>query len=66
MTYNVGSTDRILRVVLGVALLAFALFSGAAYAWLGYIGIIPLLTAALGTCPVYSMLGMSTCPVKRV
>jgi hypothetical protein len=66
MTNNVGSTDRILRIVLGVALLAFALFSGSAYAWLGYIGIIPLITAAMGSCPVYSMLGMSTCPVKRI
>ena len=65
MTTNVGSLDRILRVVLGLALLAFAVFSGYPYAWLGYIGIVPLATAALGTCPLYSILGMSTCPVKR-
>lgn len=65
MTTNVGSVDRILRIVLGLGLLAFALFSGHAYAWLGYIGIIPLATAALGTCPAYSILGMSTCPIKK-
>jgi hypothetical protein len=65
MTTNVGSMDRILRVVLGLALLAFAIFSGHSYAWLGYIGIVPLATAALGTCPLYSILGISTCPVKR-
>jgi hypothetical protein len=66
MTQNVGSTDRVLRVVLGVALLAFAVLSAWPYAWLGYIGVIPLLTAAMGSCPVYSMLGMSTCPIKRI
>jgi hypothetical protein len=66
MTQNVGSMDRILRVGLGLALLAFALFSGTTYAWLGYVGVIPLITAAMGSCPVYSMLGMSTCPVKRI
>jgi hypothetical protein len=66
MTQNVGSMDRILRVGLGLALLAFALFSGTAYAWLGYVGVVPLITAAMGSCPVYSMLGMSTCPVKRI
>jgi Protein of unknown function (DUF2892) len=65
MTINMGSPDRILRAVLGLALLAFAFFSGHAYAWVGYIGIIPLATAALGTCPLYSVLGMSTCPVKK-
>jgi hypothetical protein len=66
MIKNVGSMDRILRAILGVALLAFALFSGSAYAWLGYVGIIPLITAAMSSCPLYSMLGMSTCPVKRI
>jgi Protein of unknown function (DUF2892) len=65
MSKNVGSIDKILRVIIGLALLAFAFFSGHAYAWIGYLGIVPLLTAALGTCPLYSILGMSTCPVKR-
>jgi Protein of unknown function (DUF2892) len=65
MTTNVGSMDRILRVVLGLALLAFAFFSGHAYAWIGYIGIVPLLTAAMSTCPLYSIFGMSTCPLKK-
>jgi hypothetical protein len=66
MIQNVGSKDRILRVVLGVALLAFAVLSAWPYAWLGYIGGIPLLTAAMGSCPVYAMLGMSTCAIKRI
>lgn len=64
MKQNVGKLDRILRVVFGVALLAFAFFSGHAYAWIGYLGIIPLVTAAIGNCPVYSIFGISSCPVK--
>ncbi len=65
MTKNMGSIDRVLRVILGLALLAFAFLSGSPYAWVGYIGVVPLLTAALGSCPLYSILGLSTCPAKR-
>ncbi len=65
MTKNVGNLDRGLRVILGLALLAFALLSGHQYAWVGWIGIMPLLTAAMSSCPLYSILGISSCPVKR-
>ena len=68
MTTNVGSIDRIVRIVLGLALIAFALgfiAPGAAYAWLGWIGVVPLLTAAAGSCPLYTVLGASTCPVEK-
>ncbi|MBK8247248.1 MAG: DUF2892 domain-containing protein [Gemmatimonadetes bacterium] len=59
---NEGTVDRALRVLLGVALLYFA-FSGRGV-W-GYIGIVPLVTGLVGSCPLYSLLGMNTCPVKR-
>lgn len=65
MSKNVGSIDRILRVVFGLALLAFAFFSGHQYGWIGYIGIVPLLTAAMSWCPLYSIFGVSSCPVKQ-
>ena len=68
MTTNVGSIDRIVRIVLGLALIAFALgfiAPGAPYAWLGWIGVVPLLTAAAGSCPLYTVLGASTCPVEK-
>ncbi len=68
MKVNVGSLDRIVRIVLGIALIAFALgyiAPGGAYHWLGWIGVVPLLTAAVGSCPLYSILGLSTCPMKR-
>jgi hypothetical protein len=63
MMTNVGSIDRGLRVIVGLALIAAA-FSGAIGVW-GYIGIVPLVTAAIGYCPAYSLIGMNTCPRQR-
>jgi Protein of unknown function (DUF2892) len=65
MAKNVGSIDRVLRIVLALALLAFTFFSGHAYAWVGYLGVVPLATAAMSSCPLYSIFGVSTCPLKR-
>jgi hypothetical protein len=61
MTRNVGSVDRVLRIVLGLALLAlpFVLESGAR--WLGLIGLVPLLTGIAGSCPAYRLFGIRTC-----
>lgn len=63
MQTNVGNIDRIVRAVIGLALIALTL-AGTIGAW-GWIGVVPLLTAALGFCPVYTMLGFSTCPMKK-
>lgn len=60
---NVGGLDRLLRVVLGVVLIALAL-TGTIGVW-GWIGVVPLLTGALGTCPLYTVLGFSSCPMRR-
>ncbi len=65
MKQNVGSADRAIRIILGLALLAFYFLGEGSMRWVGLIGIIPLATAALGTCPLYSILGISTCPVKQ-
>jgi Inner membrane protein YgaP-like, transmembrane domain len=68
MTTNVGAIDRFVRIVLGVILIAFALgfiAPGAHYARIGWIGVVPLLTALVGSCPLYSVLGLSTRPAKR-
>lgn len=62
MKANVGSLDRALRVVIGLALLALFVFAEAPLRWWGLIGVVPLLTAALGFCPLYALLGVSTCP----
>jgi hypothetical protein len=63
MKSNVGGIDRVLRIVLGLVLIGLAA-TGTVGAW-GWIGIVPLATAALGSCPLYTVLGFSTCPIKR-
>lgn len=63
---NVGGIDRILRIVVGLALIAgFFLNTEASMRWLYLIGIIPLATGLMRTCPLYSILGLSTCPIKK-
>ncbi len=65
MTRNIGNTERIIRAVVGLALIAgFFLNSGGAYSWLYLLGIIPLATAAIGWCPPYAILGINTCRTK--
>lgn len=62
MTRNIGLIDRIVRGLAGIALIAWALSGGPVWAW---IGVVPLLTAAVAICPAYSMLGIRTCPAAR-
>ncbi|MDO5687176.1 MAG: DUF2892 domain-containing protein [Neisseria sp.] len=59
---NIGNIDRLLRVVVGVALIALTLM-GQIGVW-GWIGVVPLATALIGFCPLYRLLGMSTCKTK--
>jgi hypothetical protein len=56
---NVGSLDRMLRIVVGLVLLALV-FVGPKTAW-GWIGLVPILTGLFRTCPAYSLLGINTC-----
>jgi len=63
MTVNVGTVDRIARIVIGLALIAFAvglIAPGTGWNWVGWIGVVPILTALFGTCPAYSLFGLST------
>lgn len=62
MTQNVGNIDRILRLVAGLVLLSL-IFIGPK-TWWGLLGIVPLATAFMRTCPAYSILGVSTCERK--
>jgi hypothetical protein len=64
MTRNMGSLDRILRFVVGIALIAYAIpigFPSTGWNWVGWIGLVPLVTALVGNCPAYTLTGMSTC-----
>ncbi|MCC6993977.1 MAG: DUF2892 domain-containing protein [Deltaproteobacteria bacterium] len=63
MTQNANAIDRLLRLAIGVVLLALV-FVGPKTPW-GLIGLIPLATGALGFCPVYRLIGVSTCRTKR-
>ncbi len=63
MKTNEGTLDRGLRVVAGLALIGMAA-TGVVGAW-GYIGVVPLLTGAIGMCPIYTLLGINTCPTRR-
>ena len=63
MKANVGSVDRIIRVVLGLALLSLLFVLDGNTRWLGLIGLVPLATAAFRFCPVYRVVGLSTCPL---
>jgi len=62
MNLNVGGIDRILRIVAGLALVAWAVMGGPVWAW---IGVVFLGTGLIGFCPLYPILGMNTCPTKK-
>lgn len=62
MTSNVGTQDRIIRVVLGVVLIG-ATLAGAIGPW-GWIGIVPLATGAIGFCPAYRLFGLNSCSTR--
>ncbi|MEY2893986.1 MAG: hypothetical protein RJA98_3894 [Pseudomonadota bacterium] len=62
MSKNEGNLDRAVRVIAGLALITLAA-TGTIGAW-GWIGIVPVLTGAMGFCPLYTALGINTCPMK--
>ncbi|MGC9269026.1 YgaP family membrane protein [Acidiphilium sp.] len=63
MTRNEGTIDRAIRVTVG-ALLIIGAATGTIGIW-GYIGIVPVITGALGYCPAYSLIGLNTCPMNK-
>lgn len=62
MARNEGTVDRALRVIVGLVLIVMA-FRGMYTPWT-WIGVVPLLTGLVGTCPVYSIFGINTCKVR--
>ena len=61
MTAHVGTADRFVRIAVGLALIAFAIWGTVSWSWIGWIGLVPLITGAAGRCPAYSIFGVSTC-----
>lgn len=63
MKSNVGGIDKILRIIAGIALVVWAAaLGGPVWAW---IGLVPLATGLFGFCPLYPLLGINTCPLKK-
>ncbi len=63
MKTNEGTIDRVLRVLVGIALISIV-FVGPKTPW-GWIGVVPLVTGLVGVCPLYSILGINTCPAHK-
>lgn len=63
MKRNVGPLDRIIRITLGIILIAAALTGY--IGWWGWIGIVPLATGLMSSCLLYSLFGINTCPVGK-
>jgi hypothetical protein len=60
MIKNVGSVDKIARIILGLGLLSLIFILEGNTRWLGLIGIVPLFTVAMGWCPAYALFGLKT------
>ena len=60
---NVGGIDKILRIIVGLGLIAIV-FIGPQTPW-GWLGIVPLVTGLFGFCPLYTLIGLNTCPVNK-
>ena len=58
MNRNIGKTDKILRIVLGVVIIALGVMSGSLW---GAVGLIPIVTALIGWCPLYTVCKLKTC-----
>jgi hypothetical protein len=58
MKQNMGTLDRTIRVIVGVGILGFGVYSGSYW---GLVGLVPVLTGFVGFCPAYLPLGLSTC-----
>ena len=59
---NEGGIDRIIRIVAGLAIIGWGFYANN---WWGAVGAVPLLTGLIGWCPVYTILGIKTCPISK-
>jgi hypothetical protein len=65
MVQNVGSIDKVIRVIVGLGLLSLLFLVEGNARWWGLIGIVPILTVVMGWCPAYALLGLSTNPTRK-
>jgi hypothetical protein len=65
MNANVGSADRIVRIVLGLALISLWFLAPGAWRWLAVLGVVLVLTALVRLCPAYTLFGINSCKMKE-
>jgi hypothetical protein len=65
MKANVGGTDKVIRIVAGLAILSLLFFLDGNTRYWGLVGLVPLFTGLFGYCPAYGLFGMSTCPLQQ-
>jgi len=65
MQLNVGSTDKVIRVIIGLGLLSLMFVLKGDIRWVGLIGVVPILTALTGWCPGYAIFGLKTSSQKH-
>ncbi|MBN9469404.1 MAG: DUF2892 domain-containing protein [Bosea sp.] len=66
MIRNVGGIDRLLRIVVGLVLISLIFVVEGGVRWWGLVGLVPLLTGLFQTCPLYSVFGLNTCPLRNI
>lgn len=64
MNANVGGIDRVLRIVVGIAVLSLVFVLDGPARWWGLVGLVPLFTGLVRFCPLYAVLGLNTCPMR--
>lgn len=64
MNANVGGIDRVLRIVVGIAVLSLVFVLDGPARWWGLVGLVPLFTGLVRFCPLYAALGLNTCPMR--
>jgi Inner membrane protein YgaP-like, transmembrane domain len=65
MKTNVGGIDKVLRIVVGIGLLSLIFIVDGPAKWWGLVGLVPLGTVLFGSCPLYALFGLSTCPLEN-
>lgn len=64
MQKNVGSLDKAVRIIIGAGLLSLLFVLEPPMKYVGFVGLVPLLTVLMGWCPLYTVLGVNTCRAK--
>ena len=64
VSFNVGSVDKLVRIIAGIGILSLIFLLEGNARWIGLIGIVPLFTGLVGYCPLYSLVGLNTCRAK--